>query len=185
MVEAAEGPHQLVELALAGMAEGRVAEVMGQRQRLGQVLVEAQRPGDRAGDLRHLDRVGEPRAVVIALVIDEDLGLVLQPPEGLAMDDPVAVAGEGRAEVRFRSREHRAPALLREGGEGCREPLHGTPSENPLTSRRSTTTYTIMTTAITLTERAATPHPRHSGARAGQERAPDRGERGRLLRVPV
>ena len=55
VVEAAMGRHQPIELALAGMAEGRVAEIMGEREGLGQILVEAERAGDRAGDLRHLE----------------------------------------------------------------------------------------------------------------------------------
>ena len=71
-----------IERALAGMAEGRMAEIVGKRQRLGQVLVDAKRARDRAGDLRHFEAVGEARAVMIALVIDEDLGLVVEPPEG-------------------------------------------------------------------------------------------------------
>jgi len=50
MVEAAEGRHGLVQRLLPGMAEGGVAEVMGQRHRLGQILVEPQGGGamDRA-----------------------------------------------------------------------------------------------------------------------------------------
>ena len=50
------------------MAERRMAEIVGERQRLGQVLVEAERAGERAGDLGHFQRVGEPGAVVVALV---------------------------------------------------------------------------------------------------------------------
>ena len=100
VVEAAERRHAVVERVLAGMAEGRVAEVVRQRQRLGQVLVEPQRAGQRAGDLRHLDRVGQPRAVVVALVVDEDLRLVLQAAEGGGMDDAVAVALERAARRR-------------------------------------------------------------------------------------
>jgi hypothetical protein len=101
VVEAAIGRHQVIELALAGMAERRMAEVVGQRQGLRQVLVEAERAGDRAGDLGHLEAVGQPRAVVIALMIDEHLGLVLEAAEGGGMDDPVAVALEGRARRAF------------------------------------------------------------------------------------
>jgi len=41
--------------------------------------------------------VGQPVPVVITLVVDEDLGLVLESAEGLGMDDPIAVALEGRA----------------------------------------------------------------------------------------
>ena len=59
------------------MAERGVTEIVREADGLGEVLVEAERAGDRAGDLRHFEAVGQPRAVVVALVIDEDLGLVL------------------------------------------------------------------------------------------------------------
>src|SRR5262249_48711024 len=55
---------------------------------------EPQRAGERSGDLRDLERVGEPGAVVVALVRDEHLGLVRQPAERGRMDDAVAVAAE-------------------------------------------------------------------------------------------
>ena len=96
MIEAAEGREALVERALAGMAERRMTEIVGKRQRLGEILVEAERAGERAGDLRHFEGVGEPRAVVVALVEDEDLRLVLEPAEGGRVDDAVAVAAERR-----------------------------------------------------------------------------------------
>ena len=82
VVEAAAGRHLLVQRVLAGMAERRVAEIVGQRHGLGQILVAAQRPRQRARDLRHLDRVGQPGAVMVAFMGDEDLRLVLQPAEG-------------------------------------------------------------------------------------------------------
>ena len=97
VVEAAEVRHQLVERILAGMAERRVAEIMGKRQRLGQILVDGEGARQRPGNLRHLDGMGQPRAVVIALVIDEDLGLVLEPAKGGRMDDAVAVALKRRS----------------------------------------------------------------------------------------
>ena len=43
--------------------------------------------------------MGQPRAVVVALVVDEDLGLVLQPAERRAVDDAVPVALVMRAVV--------------------------------------------------------------------------------------
>ena len=82
VVEPAPGRHQRLQRLLAGMAERRMPEVVRQRHRLGQLLVQPEHPRHRARHLRHLDRVGQPRAVVVALVLDEDLGLVLQPPEG-------------------------------------------------------------------------------------------------------
>ena len=44
VVEAAELGQRLVERRLAGMAEGAVAEIVGQRDRLGQILVDAAGP---------------------------------------------------------------------------------------------------------------------------------------------
>ena len=49
---------------------------------------------------RRLERVREPRAVVVALGRDEHLRLVLEAPERLRVHDPVAVALERRAVVR-------------------------------------------------------------------------------------
>ena len=49
-------------------------------------------------DLRDLQRVGQPRAVVVALGRDEDLRLVLQAAERLGVHDPVAVALQRRAQ---------------------------------------------------------------------------------------
>ena len=91
-----------VEHRLAGVAEGRVAEVVAEPDRLGEVLVQPQRARHGARDPARLERVREPGAVVVALRRDEHLGLVLQPPERLGVDDPVAVALEGGAMVRVR-----------------------------------------------------------------------------------
>ena len=52
--------------------------------------------GDGPGNLRHLERVGEARPVVVAARGEEDLGLVLQATEGLGVDDPIAIALERR-----------------------------------------------------------------------------------------
>src|SRR6185503_7094966 len=81
VVEPAVLPHRPVEGALAGMSERRMAEVMGERERLGEVLVEGQAAGDGARDLYHLEGMGQPSAEMIALVVKEDLGLVLEPPK--------------------------------------------------------------------------------------------------------
>ena len=70
----------------------------------GQLLVQPQHLGDRAGDLRDLERVRQPRAVVVARRREEHLRLVLQPPERLAVDDAVAVVLKRRPHVVFRLR---------------------------------------------------------------------------------
>ena len=81
VLEAAVVAHQLVHHPLAGVAERRVAEVVAEHQALRQLLVQAQRAGHAAADLRPLQAVGEARAVVVALVVHEDLGLVLEAAE--------------------------------------------------------------------------------------------------------
>ena len=97
VIEAAERGEAGIERALAGMAERRMAEIVGERQRLGEVFVETEPAGERARYLGHFERMREPRAVMIALVEDEDLGLVLEAAERGRMDDAVAVAAEGAA----------------------------------------------------------------------------------------
>ena len=88
--------HRLVQGLLARVPERRVAEVMPQDDRLGQVLVQPDRPRDRPRDLRHLQGVGQARPVVIAFGRDEHLRLVHQAAEGLRVDDAVPVALELR-----------------------------------------------------------------------------------------
>jgi hypothetical protein len=84
----------LIERALAGVAERRMPEVVGERQRLGQILVEPERAGERAGDLLDLERMGEAGAEMVALVEHEDLRLVGEPAEGRGVNDAVAIAPE-------------------------------------------------------------------------------------------
>ena len=99
VVEAAG--DEVVEHALAGVAEGRVAEVVAEGDGLGQFLVESKHLGDAARDLRHLERMGQARSIVIAGRREEHLGLVLQPPEGLAVNHAITIALEGRPDRIF------------------------------------------------------------------------------------
>ena len=77
---------------LAGVAEGGVPQVVAERDSLGQVLVQPERPGDGAGDLRHFQRMGEARAEMVALGSEEHLGLVGKPPKRFRVQDLVAIA---------------------------------------------------------------------------------------------
>ena len=87
------------ERLFAEVTEGRVSEVVAEGDGLGEVLVEPQRARARAGDLRDVERMGEPHPVVVALGREEDLGLVPQPPERLGVQDAVAIALEHGADV--------------------------------------------------------------------------------------
>ena len=100
VIEAAGIGHRRLQRVLAGMAEGRMADIVGEAERLGQILVEAERAGHGPADLRDFEAVGQADPEMVAVGRDEDLGLVAQAPERDRMDDPVAVALEGVARAR-------------------------------------------------------------------------------------
>jgi hypothetical protein len=99
VAEAAEILHRVVERDLAAVAERGMPDVVRQREGLAQRLVQRQRVPEAAGDLAHLEAVGQARAVLVAFPVDEDLRLVHQPAERRAMDDAVPIALEARAEL--------------------------------------------------------------------------------------
>src|SRR5262249_6730519 len=90
--------ERLVERLLTSMAERRVADVVPEPDRLAEILVQPERTRDRAGDRGRLQRVGETRSVVVR-GIDEDLGLVLETPERLGVNDAIPVSLERRAQA--------------------------------------------------------------------------------------
>src|SRR5690349_1479407 len=84
--------HAAVQRILTGMTEGRMTKIVRQRDGLDQILIELQIACDRTADLRHFQAVRQARAEQIAFTIDENLGLVLEPPERGGMNDAVPVA---------------------------------------------------------------------------------------------
>ncbi len=68
-----------------------MAQIVGQSDGLGQILIQPQTPRHRAGRAHNLQRVRETRPVMIALRRDEDLRLVCQSPERLAMEHTIAI----------------------------------------------------------------------------------------------
>ena len=87
-----------IQRTLACVAERRMPKIMPQCDGLHQIFVQAQGPRDGPRDLRNLQRMGQPRAVVVALRGDEDLCLVGQAAECLGVDDAVAVARKAGAD---------------------------------------------------------------------------------------
>src|SRR5437773_10744336 len=71
-----------------------MTNVVAHGHRLVEVFVETEAARHRAADLRDLERVRQARAVVVADRSEEDLGLVLEAPERLAVNDAVAVDRE-------------------------------------------------------------------------------------------
>ncbi len=125
MVEAAVGGECRVQRLLAGVAERAVAEVVGERHGLREILVEGERARRGAGDLGDLEGVGQAGAEVVAFVVDEHLGLVLEAAEGGAVDDPVAVALERAAQRALRLGVAAAAAALGIAGVGRQRPAGG------------------------------------------------------------
>ena len=76
-----------------------MAKIMTKGNGLRQVFIEPQRPGDRPGCLRHLQCMRESRPVMISLRKKKNLGFVLQPPECLAVKDPVPVSLIDRTDI--------------------------------------------------------------------------------------
>ncbi len=84
--------HGRIQRLLAGVAEGRMSDVVHQRQRLHQVHLQPQLGGDGARDLRHLDGVRQPVAEVVGVAAGEHLGLIFQPAEGARVHHAITVA---------------------------------------------------------------------------------------------
>ena len=85
------------------MAKWRMPEIVCQGERFGEVFIQAKGPRDRPSNLGDLEGMRETCAVMITFVLDENLGLAEQPPKGVGMDDPVAVA-RGRRKIAHGSR---------------------------------------------------------------------------------
>jgi len=56
-----------IERRFPGMAERRVSEIMAERNGFGQILIQIQRPRNRAGNLGYLECVGQAGPVMISL----------------------------------------------------------------------------------------------------------------------
>ena len=108
--------HHSGQRPLPGVAEGGVPQVVGQRRRLGEILVQPQPPGHGTGDAGHLQGVGHTGAVMVPLGLQKHLGLVLQPPEGFAVYHPVHVPL--KAGTHGTGRDFRRPALGIDGQAG-------------------------------------------------------------------
>ena len=120
---------ELVQGSFARMAKRRVAQVVCQADGLGQVLVEPQRPGNGPGHLGHFQRVGQASAVKVTLRREEDLCLLFEAAERLAVDDAVPVPLEHGPDIVRLFLPLPSPARIAErrpGGKGQPLDLFGT-----------------------------------------------------------
>ena len=67
VIKAAPGRHDALQGILPAVAEGRMAQIMGQRQRLGKVFIDGKGAGEAAGNLRHLQTVRQADPEMIAI----------------------------------------------------------------------------------------------------------------------
>ena len=105
--------HAPIKRFFPRMAKRRVPQVMAQSQRFGQILIQPQYPRDGACDLRHFQRMGQPSAVIITLMINKNLCFILQTPKGSAVNNPIPVPLIRRAGQAFRLRKQPTPGFCR------------------------------------------------------------------------
>ena len=115
VMKAADFAAQAVQRALADMPERRVPEVMPKRHRFGQIFIEPQAARNRPRNLRDLQRVRQPVAVMVSFRGNKDLCLVSQPPERLAVHNAVAVALKAGAARTRCNAVFSAAAFVRKG----------------------------------------------------------------------
>jgi len=86
-------------------------QVMRERHGFDQVLVQAKIAANAPGELRHLKRMRQTRAIIIILKNNEDLGFIFKLAEGFTVDNAVAVALKTRTAAVFRLAELTSPRL--------------------------------------------------------------------------
>jgi hypothetical protein len=92
MIKATVDRHGLCKHPFPGVTKGCVAQVMGERDTLRQVLIQTQLPGNGSRNLGTFKRVREAISVVIAFEVYEYLGFVLQSAERGCVHDPIPIA---------------------------------------------------------------------------------------------
>ena len=100
-VAEAPGMHR-IERRFPGMAERRVSEIMAERNGFGQILIQIQRPRNRAGNLGYLECVRQAGPVMISLRSEKHLCFVFHPAKGFGVENPVPVSLVDGADVTLR-----------------------------------------------------------------------------------
>ncbi len=90
----AEPAHLAVQFLFTGVGEGRMADVVAERERLRQIFIQGQHRSYRTRDLRDFDGVRQPVAEMVGNAGRKDLHFILQPAEGAGVNDAIAIALE-------------------------------------------------------------------------------------------
>ena len=103
------------------MAKGRMTDIMPQGNGFGQIFVQPHGPGDGTRNLGDFQCMGKPGAVLIPEGRQKNLGFMFQPPEGIAVQNPVAVALKGGSNLIGLFSSPPPPALGAETSKGRHE----------------------------------------------------------------
>src|ERR1041385_6489738 len=87
----AESRHLAIKLLFSRMRKWGMTDVVNQSQGFNQILIKAEHVRYRPGNLRNLDRVGQPVAEVVRDAGRENLRLSFQPAERAGVNDAVAI----------------------------------------------------------------------------------------------
>src|SRR5271163_1357556 len=89
--------HGGVESAFPRVSKRRMPDVVDQREGLGQVLIQAKRTRNRAGDRRDLESVRQAATEMVGIAVGKNLRLASHASEGTGMGHASAIALEGTA----------------------------------------------------------------------------------------
>jgi hypothetical protein len=81
------------------MAKGGMTKIMTQGNGFGKHFVELKSPGHSSGDLRNFQGMREAGSVMITRRRQKHLCLVLKPPEGLCVNNPVPIPLKSRSNL--------------------------------------------------------------------------------------
>src|SRR6266576_7369530 len=76
---------------LARMSKRRMTSIVSKRNCFRQILIQPQRTRDGAADRRHLDRMRQARAQMVAGAVEKNLRLVFKTAKRARMDDAGAI----------------------------------------------------------------------------------------------
>ena len=82
----------LIQRALTCMTEGSMSQIMSQRDRLYQILIQPESLCNRSRNLGYFQGMGKTVSVMISLRCQKYLGLIFQPPECLAVQNTIPVS---------------------------------------------------------------------------------------------
>lgn len=85
------GLQLAIQRLLAGVAKGRMSDVMNQRQGLDQLFIQFKGRGSSASDLSHFNRMGESAAEMIGIAVSEYLCFACQAAKGSGVNDSITI----------------------------------------------------------------------------------------------